>query len=352
MVRAAWRSAVQVNSEMENKMRFKYNLIPNLFKIKNEFNNGTFVPTQFRTQIIWFPKKRIVQVPAIRDKILQHGVCDNYLTARLTAPLIKETCACVEERGTIYASDILKKQLRSYYKEHGQNFYVLKCDIKSYFASIPHWRVKELINRYVDDEDVKRIVFRFVDMLPVGLPLGLQQSQLIANLYLSDLDHKCKELLGAKYYGRYMDDFYIISDSREYLEKCLEYIRGYVESIGLKLNPKTGIFKNKIEFVGFTYFIAETGHVVKMIAKGKKRSKRRHLNKMIRQIDEGKLTIEKFVESYQGWRAHALQGDCAKLVAIWDSVVTDVCEEHNYKIYFKGNKVTLICLKDYLNKSN
>jgi hypothetical protein len=69
-------------------------------------------------------------------------------------------------------------------------------------------------------------------------------------------------------------------------------------------------------------------------------------------LDKGKLTIEKFVESYQGWRAHALQGDCAKLVAIWDSVVTDVCEEHNYKIHFKGNKVTLICLKDYLNKSN
>lgn len=351
MARAAWRNTVQVNSEVENKMRFKYYIAPNLFKLIREITTHTFKPTKLRTQIVWFPKKRIVQVPAIRDKIVQHAVCDNYLTACLTKPLIKETCACVEDRGTIYASNILKKQLRSYYKEHGSDFYVLKCDIKSYFASIPHWRVHQLIDRYVEDEDVKRIVFQFVDMLAVGLPLGLQQSQLIANLYLSDLDHKCKELLGAKYYGRYMDDFYIISDSREYLEKCLEYIRGYIESIGLKLNPKTRIFRNKLEFVGFTYFISETGHVVKMIAKGKKRSKRRHISKMIRRIDEGELTIEKFVESYQGWRAHALQGDCAKLVAIWDSVVTDVCEERNYKIYFKGNKVTLICLTGYLNNS-
>ena len=342
---AAWRKTVELFSEQENKARFKYNIVPNLFKIKNEFNDGTFKPGKLRTQIVYFPKKRIVQVPAIRDKILQHCICDNYLTERLTKPLIKETCACVQERGTDYASDILKTQLRSYYRAHGSTFYVLKCDIKSYFASIPHWRVKELINRYVDDESVKDIVFKFIDTLDVGLPLGLQQSQLIANLYLADLDHKCKELLGAKYYGRYMDDFYIVSDDREFLEKCLEYIEAYVRSIGLTLNPKTGIFSNKLDFVGFTYYLTDTGKVVKLITKSKKRSKRRHIQKMIRQIDGGLLTVEKFVESYQGWRAHALQGDCATLVNIWDSVVIDVCAERNYVLTFNGNKVVLKCLE-------
>lgn len=348
MARAAWHNTVQVNSEVENKMRFKYYLALHLIKLVHEFNTKTFKPTRLRTQIIWFPKKRIVQVPAIRDKIVQHAMCDNYLTACLTRPLIRETCACVAERGTIYASNILKAQLRNYYKTYGSDFYVLKCDIRSYFATIPHWRVKDLINRYVDDADVRHVVFQFVDMLAIGLPLGLQQSQLIANLYLSDLDHKCKELLGAKYYGRYMDDFYIISNDRKYLEKCLTYIESYVKSIGLKLNPKTGIFSNKLEFVGFTYFLSETGHVVKMISKSKKRSKRRHIQKMIRQIDEGTLTIEKFIESYQGWRAHALQGDCVRLVTIWDSVVTDVCRERNYLVHFEGNKVKLTCL-EHLN---
>lgn len=314
-------------------------------KIVDEFNAGTFKPGKLRTQIISFPKKRIVQVPSIRDKILQHGICDNYLTERLCRPLIKETCACVEERGTDYASDILKEQLRKYYRAHGSHFYVLKCDIKSYFASIPHWRVKQLINRYVDDESVRSIVFKFIDTLAVGLPLGLQQSQLIANLYLSDLDHKCKELLGAKYYGRYMDDFYIISDDRQFLEECLKYIESYVRSIGLTLNPKTGIFSNKLDFVGFTYYLTDTGRVIKLISKDKKKSKRRHIKKMIRQINEGTLTIEKFIESYQGWRAHALQGDCAELLTIWDSVVTDVCAEHNYFVQFNGNKVVLSCLE-------
>lgn len=345
IVEQAWKDTVSQNSEQENKMRFKYNVVMNLMKLLKEWEDGTFQPTKFRTQIIQFPKKRIVQVPAIRDKILQHSICDNYLTERLTKPLIKETCACVQERGTIYASGILKQQLRRYYRTHGKDFYVLKCDIKSYFATIPHWRVRELIHRYVDDEDVKKLIFKFVDMLDVGLALGLQQSQLIANLYLSDLDHKCKEFLNARYYGRYMDDFYIISDDRDYLENCLEYIKTYVESIGLTLNPKTGIFSNKLEFVGFTYFLNDDGHVVKMLAKSKKRSKRRHLKKMLRQIDEGKLSVEKFVESYRGWRAHALQGDCAVMVAIWDCVIIEELKKRNYSLKFKGNKVTLKCLQ-------
>jgi hypothetical protein len=285
ILQQAWKDTVSQNAEEINKMRFKYNLVRNLIKLLNEWEDGSFKPTRLRTQIVQFPKKRIVQVPAIRDKIMQHAICDNYLTERLTRPLIKETCACVKERGTIYASNILKNQLRKYYRVYGQNFYVLKCDIKSYFASIPHWRVYELINRYVDDEAVKKLVFKFVDMMEVGLALGLQQSQLIANLYLSDLDHKCKELLTAKYYGRYMDDFYIISNDRQYLEKCLQFIESYVKSIGLTLNPKTKIFSNKLEFVGFTYFLDANGHVVKMLAKDKKKSKQRHLRKMLKQIE-------------------------------------------------------------------
>jgi retron-type reverse transcriptase len=345
MLKQAWRDTVPLNSEEVNKMRFKYNLVRNLIKLLNEWEDGSFQPTKLRTQIVHFPKKRLVQVPAIRDKIVQHAMCDNYLTARLTKPLTKETCACVENRGTLYASRILKNQLRKYYNEFGRNFYVLKCDIKSYFASIPHWRIYELVNRYVDDEYVKTIVFKFVGMLEVGLALGLQQSQLLANLYLSDLDHKCKELLGAKYYGRYMDDFYIISNDRQYLERCLNYIESYVQSIGLTLNPKTAIFSNKLEFVGFTYFLNETGHVVKMVSKSKKRSKRRHIQKMLRQIDEGKLTIEKFVASYQGYRVHALQGDCTTLIHIWDCVVIEELKKRNYYLKFKGNKVILKCLQ-------
>ena len=85
---AAWRKTVELFSEQENKARFKYNIVPNLFKIKNEFNDGTFKPGKLRTQIVYFPKKRIVQVPSIRDKVLQHRICDNYLTERLTKPII------------------------------------------------------------------------------------------------------------------------------------------------------------------------------------------------------------------------------------------------------------------------
>lgn len=52
-----------------------------------------------------------------------------------------------------------------------------------------------------------------------GLPLGYQTSQLLALMYLDEFDHWVKETLHARYYGRYMDDFYIIHEDKAYLKK-------------------------------------------------------------------------------------------------------------------------------------
>ncbi len=55
-----------------------------------------------------------------------------------------------------------------------------------------------------------------IDSTPgnVGIPIGNQSSQVYALLYLNELDHYVKEVLRMRYYGRYMDDFYIICESK------------------------------------------------------------------------------------------------------------------------------------------
>ena len=72
-----------------------------------------------------------------------------------------------------------------------------------------------------------------------GIPIGNHTSQWFAILYLSDMDHMIKERLGIKYYGRYMDDFYLIHEDRAYLQFCLEEIRRFLVPMGLELNQKT-----------------------------------------------------------------------------------------------------------------
>lgn len=64
---------------------------------------------------------------------------------------------------------------------------------------------------------------KFIDSTneEVGLPLGNQISQVFALLYLSGLDRFVTGELGVKYYGRYMDDFYLIVESKQYAKQCL-----------------------------------------------------------------------------------------------------------------------------------
>lgn len=337
----AWRDTVAINSTEPNRARYKYYLEDNLYSLLERLESGTFQPSPMRLKTIYYPKKRVAQVPSLEDKIVQHVICDNCFYDIATKPLVKETAACVRGRGDIYASELLKQQMRKFYRKHGTMPYFLKCDIHHYFASIPRDRVYALIDRYVNDIEVRSIMGKFIDMTDIGLPLGLQQSQLLANLYLSEMDHRIKETLSAEYYGRYMDDFYIMSHDAKYLESCLSYIDKYVHSIGLTLNPKTEICRSNIDYLGFTYHLTDTGKVVQRLVKSKRQTKHRQLNKMLRELASGEITPEKFALSYEGWRAHAMQGDCYALITAWDEWLKEELSQLGYRMIATKGRIVI-----------
>lgn len=341
-----WKDTVPQNSDRESHVRLKYELEHRLTALLIQLEAGTFQPSPLTLKEIYIPKKRTAQVPSVTDKIVQHTICDNYLYDALTKPLIKETSACLKKRGTHYAVNLIKEQLRRYNRLYGKDFFALKCDIKSYFASIPHDKLLLMINRYVEDEDVKAIMLKYIALSDCGLALGLQQSQLLANLYLSPLDHYCKEALHAEFYDRHMDDFCIISSSREYLEACLIKIKSFVESQGLTLNPKTKITHNKIDYLGFTFYIDDNGKAVQRLLNAKKRTKKRHIRMMMREVINGDKTVEDFVNSYMCWRAHVMKGNCYKMIEEWDTKIRIILNMLGYDWKIKGNKVKLY-VKNY-----
>lgn len=105
-----------------------------------------------------------------------------------------------------------------------------------------------------------------------GIPIGNHTSQWFAVLYLSGMDHMIKERLGIKFYGRYMDDFYLIHHDKEYLQYCLEEIRKFLVPLGLELNQKTAIFPltQGIDFLGFRTYMTDTGKVIRKIRRDAK----------------------------------------------------------------------------------
>ena len=162
-----------------------------------------------------------------------------------------------------------------------------------------------------------------------GLPLGYQTSQLLALMYLHEFDHWVKETLHAKYYGRYMDDFYIIHEDKAYLQYCRKEIEKYVAGLGLSLNNKTNIFplRNGIDFLGFHTYITDTGKVIRKVRRSSKSNEQKKLKKQRYLLDSGKITLKQVEQSYGSWRSHAEKGNCYHLIREMDQLYKTLFEE-------------------------
>lgn len=315
-----------------NQEVYLYYLEEYLFDLLLRLMMDEFMPSPLRLKRLYVPKPRIAQVPTKEDKIVQHLICDGPTYFNLTRSLTPEATANTRGRGTDYARVLLKKQLRSFWAKYRCRPWILKADIHAFFASIPVENVKELIERYEDDPQVRSIMFRFLNLLDRGLPLGLQQSQLLANLYLSELDHLVKERWHFHYYARHMDDFYILSENQESLVAFMRWLEDYLESIGLELNPKTGIFYGEFDYLGFHVLMTETGKIVFRMDKSKRRKKNRHLNLMVTQLGSGILTPEMFETKYFGWRQHALKGNTRNMVLATDRRLNTRLRDIGYRL--------------------
>lgn len=252
-----------------------------------------------------------------RDKIIQHSLCDNVLEPRLAKTFILDNYASQKGKGTHFGLDRLKAFMQRYYRQFGADGWVLKCDIRKYFYSINHDVLKSQLRRIIDDPGVLWLLDLIIDSTEgPGIPIGNHTSQWFAVLYLSGLDHMIKERLGIKFYGRYMDDFFLIHPDKDYLIYCLEEIKKFLVPLGLELNHKTAVFPltQGIDFLGFRTYMTDSGKVVRKIRRDSKNRIRRKLKKFRHLLDEGRIDFETVVQSYSSWTGHAEHGNSYHLI--------------------------------------
>lgn len=210
--------------------------------------------------------------------------------------------------------------MRRFYRKNGIDGWILKGDISKYFYSIRHDVLKTLIRRKITDPDVLWLVEMIIDSTEgnVGIPIGNQSSQLFALLYLNNLDHFIKEKLGIKYYGRYMDDFFLIHEDKAYLQYCRAEIEKHVAAMG------------------FHTYLTETGAVIRKVRRRSKNNMKRKLKKMRGLVERGKITTATVEQSYQSWRGHAAKGNCYHLIRrtdhyynrLFNSKEAEKCQKH------------------------
>lgn len=187
-----------------------------------------------------------------------------------------------------------------------------------------------MTRKYIKDPDILWLVDLIVDSTEnPGIPIGNQTSQWFAVMYLSGMDHFIKEKLGIRYYGRYMDDFYLIHEDKAYLQYCRGEIERYVARLGLRMNKKTNIFplRNGIDFLGFHTYLTESGKIIRKVRRSSKCNAQRKLKKQRGLLDREKISLSDIEQSYGSWRSHAEKGNCYHLIQKTDSLFQNLFKE-------------------------
>ncbi|MCU6685653.1 reverse transcriptase/maturase family protein [Dorea acetigenes] len=312
----------------DSTARYIENILEETLILQEQLESGRYhtePPIRFK---IYEPKEREIQSLRFRNKVFQRSLCDNALVPGLMATFIYDNGASLPGRGVDFAMRRLKAHLQKYYREYGLDGYVYQFDIRHYFDSINHEAaMRQVRKRFKDERIVKYTEEAIAIFGDVGLGLGSQVSQILALATLNELDHFIKEELHIKYYGRYMDDFYLIHHDKEYLKYCRERIEEKLTEIGLELNPKkTQLYpiRNGIKFLGFHFRMTETGKVYMKISRKSVTRQRRKLRKMKTLLEEGRVTFEDVQMQYQSWRAHALRGNSKQLVKKMDQYFNEL----------------------------
>ena len=272
---------------------------------------------------ILYPKKRKGLAIRFPDRVYQGILNDDVLYPEMTRHFIYANMACQKGKGPDKARDLLKKYLRNHYHYHGTSGYVLQIDITGYYPNMRHDKVKECFSRYIPPQ----LMMLISDVLDqqyigeVGYNPGSQMVQIAGISLLNDIDHHIKEKLKVKHYIRYMNDFILIHESREYLEHCLCEIKSMLADLGLSVSQKkthiTPLSKGFM-FLGFKWNISETEKIYLNINPKTVKHERKKLYRLISKAKRGYITREKVEECYQSWKAHAEHGNSYLLLKILD----------------------------------
>lgn len=276
----------------------------NILQLHNDLKEDTYKHNSYEAFKISDPKPRDIHKATVRDRLLHH-VLYRKLYPYFDRTWIADSYSCRNNKGAHRAMNRFKAFNYKVSKNNTRTCWVLKCDIKKFFASINHEILFKILSNHVGDSNImviiKEIVSSFQSTGPgVGLPLGNLTSQLLVNIYMNEFDQFVKHRLKTKYYIRYADDFVFLSKNRQELENLLPRINLFLNSkLQLTMHPdKVYIqtFASGVDFLGWIHF---SDHRTLRGA-----TKRRMIRNLKRERSEPQL------QSYRGLLTH---GNAKKL---------------------------------------
>lgn len=241
-------------------IEFSMHLADNIFVLHDELIEKTYQHSPYTAFKINDPKPRDIHKAKVRDRLVHHAIY-RILYPYFDSKFIYDSYSCRVDKGTHRAVNQFRNFTRKVSLNYTRTVWVLKGDIRKFFASVDHKILQDILVRQSHDADVLWLLgqiissFNTVGKVGVGLPLGNLTSQLLTNIYMNEFDQFVKRELKVKYYIRYADDFVIAHESEAYLQNLVPLISKFLETeLKLTLHPdklyiKT--FASGVDFLGW-----------------------------------------------------------------------------------------------------
>lgn len=266
---AAWKEFRRGKRAKLDVLEFQSGLIYQTTLLHKELKHKTYRHGGYKHFRISDPKPRDIHKASVRDRLLHHAIY-RVLYPYFDKKFIHDSYSCRVGKGTHKAMDRFRTFAYQVSKNHTRTCWVLKCDIRKFFASIDHKVLFAILERHIPDPDIlwllQQVVTSF-NNIPTyssmsvcrGLPLGNLTSQLLVNVYMNEFDQFVKHQLKVKYYARYADDFVLLSHNKSELERALSYMEVFLrERLRLQLHPdKVSLttFASGVNFLGWVHFV-------------------------------------------------------------------------------------------------
>lgn len=352
-------------------LEFDLNYEKEIFKLYRELKDGSYEISKSTAFIIFDPVQREIIASSFRDRIIHHLVF-NYINPIFESTFIYDSYSCRKNKGTLFGIKRVNKFIRSCSNNYQKEGYILKLDISGYFMNINKeilWKKIEkglFKNKNKCNFDfclilslVQKIVFHnyaenytikgkmsdwtglpknkslFLAKENKGLPIGNLTSQLFSNIYLNEFDHFIKRSLKFKYYGRYVDDFIIISDNKEKLKSSIYYIEKYLKKeLELEINQKKIYFQKFKKGVNFLGVIIKPYRIyIRNRIKNNFYRKIININKKLEKINidnAGKIIILSSINSYLGIFKHFDTYNLRKNLLVNNLKTNNIVVEKNF----------------------
>ena len=273
-----------------NALRFEIDYEPLCVQLWKDINEGTYSIGKSIAFIVTKPKPREVFAATFRDRIVHHLIARR-LELLFEEYFINDIYNCRKGKGTLYGVKRLYEQIKLASNNYNKDCFIAKFDLKGFFTSIDKVLLNTMLQQFIDTKyfgEDKSIIKELVRMIVMhcpekncilksnpkmwklisnskslfhngdlkGLAIGNLTSQLFANFFLAEFDSM--ENNKFKGYGRYVDDFFIISEDKKSILNNIDYIKNFLHNrLNVTLHP------NKIYLQHFNKGIKFTGSVIK-----------------------------------------------------------------------------------------